>query len=86
MEFMSRLAALVPKPRVNLTRFHGVFSPNSILHGYDVRAKYANGLLMIGQVSAQLAKCGGPLRRGFKVNASLYCQSHHLKALRTGVA
>jgi hypothetical protein len=29
LEFMGRLAALVPKPRVNLTRFHGVFSPNS---------------------------------------------------------
>jgi hypothetical protein len=24
-----QLAALVPKPRVNLTRFHGVFAPNS---------------------------------------------------------
>ena len=23
------LAALVPKPRINLTRFHGVFAPNS---------------------------------------------------------
>ena len=31
MEFMGRLAALVPKPRANLTRFHGVFSPNSKL-------------------------------------------------------
>ena len=31
MEFMGRLAALVPRPRVNLTRFHGVFSPNSKL-------------------------------------------------------
>ena len=29
MEFMRRQAALVPKPRVNLTRFHGVFSPRS---------------------------------------------------------
>ena len=28
---MARLAALVPKPRVNLTRFHGVFAPNSVL-------------------------------------------------------
>jgi Putative transposase len=28
---MARLAALVPKPRVNLTRFHGVFAPNSKL-------------------------------------------------------
>ena len=26
-DFMARLAALVPKPRVNLTRFHGVFAP-----------------------------------------------------------
>lgn len=25
----TKLAALVPKPRVNLTRFHGVFAPNS---------------------------------------------------------
>jgi rRNA maturation protein Nop10 len=26
---LARLVALVPKPRVNLTRFHGVFAPNS---------------------------------------------------------
>jgi hypothetical protein len=26
---MDRLAALVPKPRINLTRYHGVFAPNS---------------------------------------------------------
>ena len=25
---MARLAALVPNPRVNLTRYHGVFAPN----------------------------------------------------------
>lgn len=25
------MAALVPKPRVNLTRYHGVFAPNSHL-------------------------------------------------------
>jgi hypothetical protein len=28
-QFASRLVSLVPKPRVNLTRFHGVFAPNS---------------------------------------------------------
>ena len=33
--FIARLAALVPKPRVNLTRFHGVFAPNS-KHRIDV--------------------------------------------------
>ena len=28
---MARLAALLPRPKVNLTRFHGVFAPNSRL-------------------------------------------------------
>ena len=28
-DFIARLAALVPKPRANLTRFQGVFAPNS---------------------------------------------------------
>ncbi|MFQ5410627.1 MAG: transposase, partial [Anaerolineales bacterium] len=41
MEFMGRLAALVPRPRVNLTRFHGVFSPNSKLRRYVVPAPRA---------------------------------------------
>ena len=41
MEFMGRLAALVPKPRVNLTRFHGVFSPNSRLREYVAPTKPA---------------------------------------------
>ena len=29
LDFIARLATLVPKPRVNLTRFHGLFAPNS---------------------------------------------------------
>jgi hypothetical protein len=29
LDFIAKLAALVPKPSVNLTRFHGVFAPNS---------------------------------------------------------
>lgn len=31
LDFMARLAALVPKPRVHLTRFHGVLAPHSAL-------------------------------------------------------
>ena len=31
LDFIARLAALVPKPRVNVTRFHGVFAPNNLL-------------------------------------------------------
>lgn len=29
LDFMAKLVALVPKPRVNLTRYHDVFTPNS---------------------------------------------------------
>jgi hypothetical protein len=29
LDFLSKLASLVPKPKVNLTRFHGIFAPNS---------------------------------------------------------
>ena len=44
IEFMGRLAPLVPRPRVNLTRFHGVLSrgglpPNSKLREYVVPQK-----------------------------------------------
>ena len=35
IDFIAKLAALVPKPRVNLTRYHGVFAPNS-KHRVDV--------------------------------------------------
>lgn len=29
LEFMQRLAALVPRPRLNLIRLHGVLAPNA---------------------------------------------------------
>ncbi|MEZ5485833.1 MAG: transposase, partial [Lysobacteraceae bacterium] len=31
VDFIAKLAALVPPPRVHLTRFHGVFAPNANL-------------------------------------------------------
>jgi len=31
LDFMARLAALVPPPRMHLTRYHGVFAPHSRL-------------------------------------------------------
>ena len=31
LEFMQRLAALVPRQRLRLTRFHGVLAPNAKL-------------------------------------------------------
>ena len=38
LDFLARLAALVPRPRVNLTRYHGVFAPNSAHRALFTRA------------------------------------------------
>ena len=43
LDFISRLVALVPKPRVNLTRFHGVFAPNSKHRALVTPAKRGKG-------------------------------------------
>jgi hypothetical protein len=43
LDFVARLAALVPKPRVNLTRFHGVFAPNSALRARITPAQRGKG-------------------------------------------
>ena len=39
LDFISRLVSLVPKPRINLTRFYGVFAPNSKYRAKVVPAK-----------------------------------------------
>ena len=43
LDFISKLAALVPKPRVNLTRYHGVFAPNSKHSAHITPAKRGKG-------------------------------------------
>ena len=37
MEFIGRLAALVPRPRANLARFHGVFSRGGLPYNSKLR-------------------------------------------------
>ena len=37
LEFMQRLAALVPRPRLHLIRFHGVLAPNANIRARVVR-------------------------------------------------
>jgi hypothetical protein len=39
VDFIAKLAALVPGPRVNLTLFHGVFAPNSLHRVWVARAR-----------------------------------------------
>jgi hypothetical protein len=43
LDFISRLVSLIPKPRVNLTRFHGVFAPNSKYRVLVTPAKRGSG-------------------------------------------
>ena len=42
---MARLAALAPKPRVNLTRYHGVLAPNHRWRGEVTPAKRGKGVM-----------------------------------------
>lgn len=51
LDFIVKLAALVPKPRVNLTRFHGVFAPNSKHRGQITPAKR-------GKETTKVQACG----------------------------
>lgn len=43
LDFIARLVALAPKPLVNLTRFHGVFAPNSKHRALVTPAKRGRG-------------------------------------------
>jgi len=43
LDFIARLAALVPPPRLNLTRFHGVFAPNSAWRARITPARRGRG-------------------------------------------
>lgn len=49
MDFIARLAALVPKPRAHLTRYHGVFAPHSGLREQVVPRRNAEA----GQTSSE---------------------------------
>lgn len=43
LDFIAKLAALVPRPRANLTRYHGVLAPNSKLRVNVTPAKRGKG-------------------------------------------
>lgn len=69
---MARLAALVPTPRVNLTRYHGVFAPNHRLREQVTparsgrrKAENANEPAPARHVSMTWAQC---LKRVFKID------------------
>ena len=47
MDFIARLAALVPKPRVNLTRYNGVLAPNHRWRGLVTPGRRGRGVKSI---------------------------------------
>ena len=59
LDFLARLAALVPRPRVNLTRYHGVFAPNSAHRALVTKAGRGKG-----RASAARAESRTPAERG----------------------
>ena len=78
LDFIARLAALVPRPRLNLIRFHGLFAPNSKHRARLVPQRprgrvdsdkplapmsWAQRLKRVFQIDIEsCAECGGKLR------------------------
>jgi hypothetical protein len=58
LDFIARLTALMPKPRVDLTRFHGVFAPNSAHRAQVTKAGRGKGAT--GQATTQTAPNSPP--------------------------
>jgi ribosomal protein S27E len=53
VDFIARLAALVPKPRVNLTRYHGVLAPNHRWRGLVTLARRGKGIKSISNAEVR---------------------------------
>ena len=53
MDFIARLASLVPKPKVNLTRYHGVLAPNHRWRGQITPAHRGKGVRRITRTEAR---------------------------------
>jgi hypothetical protein len=57
LEFMQRLAALVPQPRLHLIRFHGVLAPNAKLRSLVVPQAPAEAAQTTESATATTAEC-----------------------------
>jgi hypothetical protein len=53
VDFIARLAALVPKPRVNLTRYHGVLAPNHRWRGLVTPARRGKSVKSISNAEVR---------------------------------
>ena len=75
LDFISKLAALVPVPRVNLTRFHGVFAPHSQYRAQIINRESDNKTLAAdvrGEGERRAAmKWAERLKRAFKIDINI---------------
>lgn len=81
LDFIARLAALVPTPWMNLTRFHGVFAPNSkyrkAVTGYDKSSVEESSATSINPNHRYRMSWGERLKRVFKIDiTSQHCQGN----------
>jgi Putative transposase len=60
LDLMARLAALVPTPRMHLTRYHGVFAPHSQYRGAVTPAHRGRGAPQPLVSGAEAAKASPP--------------------------
>ena len=71
---MQRLAALVPRPRLHLIRFHGVLAPNAKIRGKIIRSP-SLALRSARSRGASLRTTGDSIRSEF----FLYCLAHNIE-------
>jgi Putative transposase len=83
LEFMQRLAALVPRPRLHLIRFHGVLAPNAKLRS-AITPSPPEPATEASTVDAQAH--GAPARMSFGLGCSSGSSTSTLNTARTAAA
>lgn len=70
VEFLSRLTSLIPPPRKNMIRYHGIFGANSGLRAQIVPKP--NQEIIEGQGSAEGSPCSGQGKRWAQLLARVF--------------
>lgn len=70
LDFLGRLTSLIPPPRKNMIRYHGIFGPNSALRAQIVPK--ANQETPKGQGTAESTPCSGQGKRWAQLLARVF--------------
>jgi len=79
VDFVARLAALVPKPRVNHTRYHGVLAPNHRCRGLITPGRRGKGIKPIANAEVRTAaeRQGLPRFIGYDLGSATQASFQH---------